>query len=130
MTLRGEIGLAPHELDRPGPRDRQDQGADPLGVVQGEPLGDGPTHGGPEYGGPLDLEVVEEADGVVGHLLDIRDHGPRGAAHAPVIEGYEPVRLGAGPDLAGPVPLVKAEPHDAEYRRTMTTLLKMKLDVS
>jgi hypothetical protein len=98
-------------------------------VVQGQPLGDGPSHGGPEEGGPLDLEVVEEADGVVGHLLDIRDHGPRGAAYTPVIEGDEPVRLGAGTDLAGPVALVKTEPHDAQDGVAITPLLIMKLYV-
>ena len=127
--LAGLRLLPAHELHRAGPRDRKDQGLDPVGVVEGD-LGDGPAHGGAEDHGFVDLEVVEEPDGVVGHLVHGGGRGPAGASRAPVVEGDEAVPLGHGGDLARPVALVQAEAHDAQYRGTLAKRSIVELDIS
>ena len=112
----GEQVLAPRMLLAGGARERQR--AHPVGMAEGEDLGDHAAHRGAHDVGVVGAGVVEHGERVVGHLLE-RVGAVRlvAAAGAAVVEGDRAVAARQRQALQDPQVLVGAEPLDHHDRR-------------
>jgi hypothetical protein len=121
---------APHVLEWARPGDRKDQCAHALRVTKDEALRDRTAHRNPEDDRPVDLEVVQQVNRVVGHLIDRGRSLPARTSGPPVVEHDEPIGRRYGRDLSGPEALVERETHDAEDGVAVTVLAVMEADVA
>ena len=99
------------------------QAAAAVGVLDGDRLGDHPAHRRAEDVGPLDAEVVEQADGVGGHVRQRVRHGRQlAAAEAGRHHGHRigllAVEVRGQPDVAVVVADHVATPRREAPRRT------------
>src|SRR5450631_1423937 len=96
---------------------REHEGADPFRMADGDDLGEDAAHRGAHHVRVVDPGVVEDGDGVVGHLLEGERMGSAGAAaHAPVVGGVAAEVATEREALQRPAPRVDTEALQHEQR--------------
>ena len=95
----------------------QGQRPEPVGVLDGQHLGDVAAHGVADDVGPADPLGVEDGDGVGRHLLQrVGPLGFVGAARPPVVEGDAAEPAAEDHPLAGPDAQVGGQARDEQER--------------
>ena len=107
----------------------EDETAHPVGVLQGQLLRDHPAHRHADDVRAGDPERVEQADGVVGHLVDGVRAGRLGApADAAVVEDDRAVVPREVGHLEHPRRGIRGEAHDEEERISAALLVVVEVD--
>jgi hypothetical protein len=109
----------------------EDEPIDPIRMHDGDLLGDHPAHADTEDVRSFHFDGVQEADGVVFHLVNaVRARGLVASASAPVIEGYHLAALGQFlRQDKNPVEDVNAQAHDEEKGVSLAVDLEVYLYV-
>mgnify|MGYP000442264112 CR=1 FL=1 len=96
---------------------------EPMGMAQGEHLGDEAAHGGPHDMGALDPEGIQQPGHIIGRLFDrVGSIGLIRLARAAIVHGDSPERGSEGWDLATPEEVIAAKAGDENDRLSVSTL--------